>query len=556
MRFRARDLPVDERDQRDQGRAGLRVGRRIARAAVAGVLVLAMLIGAGYLLQAVVGTPATAPTALPALPGAGAANASATNPIVVENEHPGTIDWRIANVASAAGIEGYADRASARQGDTVTLYVSTAAPHFLVQAYRMGYYGGLGGRLVWQSPSQRGGLQAAPSRQSGTNMISAPWHPSLAVHVDASWPPGDYLLKLVGDGGQQRYVPLTVTDPSSTAALLIVNAVTTWEAYNNWGGYNLYNGPDLTFASRSRVVSFDRPYPSAGSGSEAGDGSGDFLSGEFPLVYFAESYGLDVTYVSDVDLHEDGQQLAGSHRGLITLGHDEYWTAQMRSAVTAARDRGVNLAFLGANAVYRQIRLQPSALGPDRQIVDYKVAAEDPLTGHDNALVTVNWRDPPVNQPESALIGELFECNPAKTADAVVVDASSWLFDDTGIRNGATFKNLDGLWYDRVNPAYPTPANLDVLAHSPVSCAGVGGSYADMTYYSAPSGAGVFATGTTTWVCELTASCLQDPRTHPDQRILQMTKNLLVAFSEGPAGTLHPSASNLAALGILAPSGR
>ena len=510
---------------------------------MAALVVFAVLVGAGYVLVALDrGSKTSSPAGQPAVPGGPpGAGPGDTNPIVTENQRPGTTNWRIQNVAASRGIEGYADHASARQGDSVVLYVSTSAARFSVQAYRMGYYGGLGGRLIWQSPPTAGAQQAAPAVHPATNMVSANWHPSLTVHVDGAWPPGDYLLKLVGEGGEQRYVPLTVVDESSTAALVVQNAVTTWEAYNNWGGYNLYNGPDGTFATRSRVVSLDRPY--------AGDGSGDFLGDEFPLVYFAESYGLDVTYWTDLELHQKGEQLLGNHRALVTLGHDEYWTRPMRMAATSARDRGLNLAFLGANAVYRQIRLQPSPLGRDREVVDYKSAREDPLNGDDNGLVTVNWRDPPVGQPESALIGQLFECNPAK-ANAVVVDSSSWLFDNTGVHDGDTFTNLIGPWYDRVNPLYPTPANLQVLAHSPVTCQTVGKSWSDMTYYSASSGAGVFATGTTTWVCELTASCLQDPRSHPDERVLHVTKNLLFAFSEGPAGLAHPSRSNLASLGI------
>jgi hypothetical protein len=519
---------------------------RLAAVAAYAAVAFAVLVGAGYLLEHVFGSGGPAPPALPTLGGPAAG--AAPNPIAQENARPGTTAWRITDVAGSAGIEGFADHTSAEQGDTVTLYVSTAAAHFSVQAYRMGYYGGLGGRLVWQSGRVPGGVQAAPAVAPGTRMAAAPWHPSLTIHIDAGWPAGDYLLKLVGDGGQQRYIPLTVVDEASTAPLVIVNAVATWEAFNDWGGYNLYFGPDQSPATRSTVVSFDRPYASAGSGAESGDGSGDFLRDEFPLVYFAESYGLDVTYWTDIDLDQHGDLLA-RHRALITLGHDEYWTAAMRSAAVVALGKGVNLAFLGANAMYQQIRLQPSALGPDRQIVDYKVAAADPLSGHDNAVVTVPWRDPPVSQPESSVIGELFECNPATPAPAVIVDAANWLFADTGIRNGDTLPNLIGPYYDRVNPAYPHPADVEVLAHSPVTCQGVH-SYADMTYYAAPNGGGVFASGTTGWVCELTASCLQDPRTHPDERILQITKNLLLAFGEGPAGAAHPSRSNLAALGI------
>jgi hypothetical protein len=505
------------------------------------VACLAILIGAGYLGSALIhGPPAPPPAAAPPTsPPAGG------NPVVTENQHAGTTDWRIRDVAASKGIEGYADHVSARSGDAVGLFVSTSAARFTVQAYRMGYYGGLGGRLIWQSSPQRGAVQVTPTVQAPTFTVSAGWKPTTTIHIDAAWPPGDYLLKLAGDGGQQRYVPLTVVDEASTAALVIQNAVTTWQAYNNWGGYNLYNGPDQTFASRSRVVSFDRPY--------AGDGSGDFLGDEFPLVYFAESYGLDVTYWTDIELHQRGDQLLGNHRGLITLGHDEYWTRAMRTAATDGRDRGLNLAFLGANAVFRQIRLEASPLGPDRLIVDYKSAVEDPLTYTTTVtakgLVTVNWRDPPVNLPESSLVGQSFECNPAH-ADGVVVDASAWLFDNTGVHDGDTLSRVVGPWYDRVNPAFPATANLEVLMHAPVSCPTLAGSFADMTYYSAASGAGVFASGTTGWVCELTASCVQDPRSHPDVRILQITRNLLGAFAAGPAGYAHPSKPNAAALGI------
>jgi hypothetical protein len=511
---------------------------RVLRGLVAAVACLAVLVGAGYVGAALLHADPAAPAGAGTNPTPAA---PAGNPIVAENRHPGTTDWRIRDVAASRGIEGYADHVSAHTGDAVNLYVSTTAGHYGVQAFRMGYYGGLGGRLIWQSSPQRGGLQVTPTVQPPTFLVEAKWKPTTTIHVDAAWPAGDYLLKLVGDGGQQRYVPLTVVDDTSSAALVIQNAVTTWQAYNNWGGYNLYNGPDQTFASRSRIVSFDRPY--------AGDGSGDFLGNEFPLVYFAESYGLDVTYWTDVELHERGAQLLGNHRGLVTLGHDEYWTRPMRAAATSARDRGVNLAFLGANAVFRQIRLEASPLGPDRRVVDYKNAEEDPLNASAKGLVTVNWRDPPVNLPESSLIGQSFECNPAK-ANAVVVDASSWLLENTGAHNGDTLTGVIGPWYDRVNPAFPIPSNLDVLMHSEVSCPSVDASFSDMTYYTTPSGAGVFSTGTTAWVCELTAVCRQDPRSHPDVLILQITRNLLNAFAAGPAGQVHPSRSNVGTLDI------
>src|SRR5207302_31796 len=137
-----------------------------------------------------------------------------------------------------------------------------------------------------------------------------------------------YLLKLVAASGQEQYVPLTVRDDTSRAAFVVQNSVTTWQAYNTWGGYSLYQGSQGDFDQRARVVSFDRPYG-------IGDGSGDFLGNELPLVSLMESLGLDVTYWTDVDLHERANLLV-NHKALLTLGHDEYWSRAMRDGAMAA----------------------------------------------------------------------------------------------------------------------------------------------------------------------------------------------------------------------------
>src|SRR5438874_11200942 len=103
----------------------------------------------------------------------------------------------------------------------------------------------------------------------------------------------------------------------------------------------------------------------------------------------------------------------------------------MRGA--ALKDRhlyGVNIALLGSNADYRHIRFESSPLGADRREVCYKVATEDPLYGIDDAEVTVNWRDPPIARPESALNGDFYQCHDV-LADMVVVDPSSWVFAGT-----------------------------------------------------------------------------------------------------------------------------
>ena len=462
--------------------------------------------------------------------------------VKAENAKPGDRGWNLENTSNQTpgAIEGYADHVSAVSGDTVNLFVSTVAPSFHVEAYRMGWYGGDGGRLIWRSPELPGAKQAAPTLSPGVNMIEAHWTPSVSVAVTSSWLPGDYILKLVGSGNQQSRVPLTVRDDSSTAAYVILNAVTTWQAYNLWGGYDLYQGRTpqggMAFADRSRVVSFDRPYD-----FRFGGGAADFIGNEQPLVSMAERLGLDVTYSTDVDLHAAPERLL-QHRALISLGHDEYWSSVMRQGVETARDQGVNLLFLGANAIYRHIRFEPSPLGPNRHEIDYKSASEDPITRTDPTEATSDWPSPPVPRPESTIIGDMYTCNPVK-ADMVIVDPSSWVFAGTGLQPGAKLADLVGSEYDRYNPRLPGPRNIQILAHSPLTCSHQQ-DHSDMTYYTVPSGGGVFATGTNVWVASLGGICPSGPSPCPSDVTQRVTENVLAATGVGPAGKAHPSQPN------------
>src|SRR5262245_35838080 len=144
------------------------------------------------------------------------------NWVAAENRRQGTREWRITRLGGRDAIEGWADKVSAVQGDRVQLFVSTSAPSFHVEAYRMGWYGGMGARLVWRSAEVPGSRQAPPELTPGTNMVATHWRPSLALTVDPAWPPGVYLLKLVASSGQ-RYVPLTVRDDASRGALVVQN---------------------------------------------------------------------------------------------------------------------------------------------------------------------------------------------------------------------------------------------------------------------------------------------------------------------------------------------
>jgi len=459
---------------------------------------------------------------------------------VAENSRPGDPDWNIRQLGAPDAITGYAGRSSVRAGESVPLFVSTSARSFRVLAFRMGWYAGDLARLVWQSPSLRGGRQRGPTSAPGTNTVAADWGPSATVPTDG-WPAGAYLLRLDAETGAQRFVPLTIRSPSAAGRVVIKNSVATWQAYNLWGGYDLYNGPSglADYGNRSLAVSLDRPYDLTGAYL--------FLAHERNLIQLAERIGVPLAYATSMDLAADPGLLAGAS-ALISGGHDEYWTPAERANVTAARDAGVNLAFLGANAMFRRIRLASTALGDARLVICYKTSYQrDPLYGKHNAMVTNDFREPPDPHPESAVTGVLYESNPVDAA-YVVTSPDAWLFQGTGVQEGTRFPGLVGIEYDRVNPGYPVPRPIEIVAHSPLTCRGVN-SYADSAYYTHPGGAGVFAAGTMRWVRSLSGNIGFGITMATAYFTRRVTANVLRAFADGPAAARYPARDNLGAAG-------
>jgi hypothetical protein len=459
--------------------------------------------------------------------------------VVNENKKPGTASWQIQSTRGPS-ISGYANTTAAYVGNSVKIYVSTQAPYFTIAAYRMGYYGGDFARLIWQSGQYTGINQPTCPLVSGINMITCNWTNPVTVNITAAWVQGDYLLKLSAVGGQQSYVPLTIVDPTSSATYVIDNSVFTWQAWNNYGGYDMYGGAapgqGATYDNRARVMSFDRPYAT-------GEGAGDFLGNELPLVEYVEQHGLDVTYWTDVYFSENPQLLL-NHKVYLSLGHAECWDNQERAEAVTGIAKGVNFIFFGASPILRHVRLQPGPNGTaDREMVDYRDPTEDPLYGKNNAWVTGNtWAQPPTNLPASQIVGNTYGGYDIN-APMIIVDASAWPFKGTNVTNGFQLPHVVQFDFDHFVPGQEGPSNVQILAHSPVTTSYGVRAYADMTYYTdSQSNAGVIATGTNFWIASMTPC---QPTTNcPASVVRAITGNILYVFGQGPAGLKYPSQTN------------
>ncbi len=266
--------------------------------------------------------------------------------ILSENQKPGTDAWQIVNPATNHEIEGFADHVSVNRGDTINLFVNSPYSDYQLRFLRLGWYGGKGAREIRPPAVMPGVTQSAP-HIDGDGQIECHWSPTIPLDIPSDWPTGVYLVKLTAASGRESYITFTVRDDAGVADLLFQSSVTTYQAYNNWGGKSLYDY-NSTSQQYAHKVSFNRPY-------RRGYGAGDLFFWEIHLLRFLEREGYDVSYTTDVDTHERGHLLR-NHLGFLVVGHDEYWSWEMRRNAETALENGVSLGFFGANACYWKIR--------------------------------------------------------------------------------------------------------------------------------------------------------------------------------------------------------
>ncbi|OUL23101.1 hypothetical protein BV378_24380 [Nostoc sp. RF31YmG] len=473
----------------------------------------------------------------------GAISKQRNNPITIENQKIGTTDWQLTNPARNQEIEGYASLTSVNRGEQINLFVNTKEPSYTIAIFRMGWYGGAGGRQILPTITQVGIKQPPPIVDQVTGLIECNWQSPYILKISdnsnapTAWVSGIYLAKLTASkSGLQSYIIFVVRDDHRDSNILFQSSVTTYQAYNNWGGMSLYRWNSR--GKQAQKVSFNRPYAVSPNPAAAyGVGAGEFLTNlqparktsnagwEYNMVRWLEREGYDVSYATNVDIHTNQIDLRTTkpilflHKVFLSVGHDEYWSWQMRQNVEAARNHGVSLGFFSANTCYWQIRFEPSLITKDlnRTIVAYKESSElDPFARDKNLandyLVTTLWRNSPVNRPEDALIGVMYQTYKVNADIIIDLTVPDWLLAGTKLKldnmtasmqmqHQTPLKqiHLVGLLGYEVDRMFGNaPANTIRIAHSPYIHHGKR-RYADMTIYTTGSGAIVFATGSMQW---------------------------------------------------------
>ena len=414
-------------------------------------------------------------------------------------------------------IWSYAQELSHAPGEVLRLSVCTNARHYAVEIIR----DGLRPERVFHREGLEGRWHDTPQDCSVTG---CGWPVSLEISIPRDWPSGGYIIRTTAaeEGrGADSHDHLVLIRPregeSREGRLLLIAATATWTAYNDWGGSNHYQGYCGPQGDRfSPVLNLLRPFakgfvslpPDAPRAVLAEDPplmaapryphmewahangyskkymSAGWASFERHFVIWAEREGYALDVISQTDLHHRPGLLEG-YACLVCVGHDEYWSWEMRDAVDGFVERGGRIARFAANFMW-QIRLEEQ--GRRQVCYKYIARAEDPLMGDGpRQRVTESWEAPEIGRPGAASFGlnathGLYAgwsgCAPRGAKGFPVYRPEHWTFAGTGLYYGDVLGaasrifgyEVDGLPYEiRGGLPYPVetpglPEGLEILA--------------------------------------------------------------------------------------------
>ncbi|MGZ3636312.1 MAG: N,N-dimethylformamidase beta subunit family domain-containing protein, partial [Ktedonobacterales bacterium] len=470
---------------------------------------------------------------------------------------------------------GFSTDISVNVGGTISFKIKTTSKNYTISIYRIGYYQGTGARLTTTISPSAALPQTQPACLSNdaTGLIDCGnWAVSASWSVPSTAVSGIYYALLAdANSTASSHIPFIVRNDANHSDIAFKTNDTTWEAYNDYGGNSLYYGNTDSgcgafgqySCGRAYKVSYNRPFNLENEGG--GYGTSNYLwYAEYPMVRWLEANGYNVSYISSVDT-ERAPSLLLNHKVILSSGHDEYWSAGERTALTNARDAGVNLAFFTGNDSFWKTRWENSIDGSNtayRTLVSYKETVDNKVEDpSDPPTWTGTWRDPRFSppadggKPENALLGTIFMVNRGSATPVLTAPFAKLRFWRNTAVAGLTGSQTVSLgsqtigyeWNEDLDNGF-RPAGLFDLSSTTVSVPELlqdyGNTYTagtavhNLTLYRASSGALVFSSGTVQWAWGLDTNHDTNPDTgptDPDVNMQQATVNLLADMHAQPA---------------------
>lgn len=488
-----------------------------------------------------------------------------SNEIVIENAKTGnpSSEWDITDAGDLT-LQGFATEIGIQRGNTVHFKIKApAGANISIKIYRLGYYAGLGARLVDGTlPDFTGSAQTSCMVDATTGLVDCGnWTESAHWDIPADAVSGIYIAKITNTGTLgSSHIVFVVRDDLAHSDILYKTSDATWQGYNFYGGNSFYQGTTGYPSGHAVKVSYNRPFINRkGSPPNNVPGLTWMFNDEYAMVRWLERNGYDVTYTTCVDMARNAKNYTTSdHRILMSTGHDEYWSAEERTNYETARDNGVNLAFFSGNEVYWKTRWEKSIDGSNtdfRTLVCYKegdVPTERSCGGKcdpDQPLIwTGLWRNGRYYNSESGLVAEnkltgQLSWDEAYTSIVVPADYKNFRFwRNTAVASlgGGSLTLPSGTLeyeFDVEQASYAStyPAGRMTMSKTTVTSSRTGQPVTHkLSLYRASSGALVFGAGTVQWSWGLDETHDRSRGTGPSIDMQQATYNLFVDMGVSP----------------------
>ena len=497
------------------------------------------------------------------------------NLIVSENALPGNpySEWGVASSADFRNpdINGFATDISVNKGSTVHFKIDgqNGIP-YSIKIYRLGYYNGMGARLIADLGSFPGIKQPAGISDGVTGLLDCSnWGESSSWAIPATSVSGIYIAKIESSAGRNHIV-FVVRDDASSSNILYQTNDATWQAYNGYGGNNLYNGTTNFPSGHAVKVSYNRPFFIYNTGfSTEGKGSDWYMNDCYPMLRWLERNGYDMTYISGVDVARSGSLLL-NHKIFLTVGHDEYVSKEQRDNIEAARNAGVNCAFFTGNDVYWKTRWEADGSGNAfRTLVCYKEGTlADGSLGEvtcgtkcdiSSPVWTGLWRmgaafDAPL--PENALTGQIsWDQSDGTSIQVPFAFKNNRFWRNTSVAalgsgQTATLGNftLGYEWdYEQYPDSYPN-------GRMTLSSTTINGHTHKLSLYRYTSNALVFGAGTVQWAWGLDDQHFGGTNNQASTDIQQATLNLFADMGVQPGSKQTDLVTAVASTDVIAPA--
>ncbi len=466
------------------------------------------------------------------------------NWVQTENQNPGISstpsDWKKLHLSEESGSVLWIDHQSVTCGDRIGIHASLyptrpdgsidKSPRSF-EVLRIGWYNGAGARMLWNSGPVKLKYRNTPNLKNATRMIETRWPTTTSFEVSNDWAPGLYVVASINKSGAiENLAPFILRSNPGDSKLLLIHSTLTWAAYNSFGGHSTYSAAINGADERAKVSSFDRPY--------AGSGISHISRDAISFVQYLESTGLNIDQVADTDIN-NAPSLVTNYSGLVFSGHPEYMTRTEFDTVSAARNLGINIAFMGANSAYWQSRVEPSPTGPDRHLVIYRNALIDPET--DWQKVTTAFGNPRINTPPSLLTGEQTAgVHVTGTMNALSIPRWLHIPATAALTGWSPNSEIDSM---ATGPAAPPTEQLIFSGKFALVTPTAGALrarrslLAQTIWFTSPSGSATFVAGINYWPCEASPTCSEGAVGDPTRTLLQsITSQVLTLWQTKAVG--------------------